>query len=151
MLGIDLGFQGYDEELAGLPGKYAPPGGRLYLALCGGQPAGCVALRPFTPDIRSDVYAGACCEMKRLFVRPVFRGCGVGRALAEAAVAGAGEAGCGCVLLDTLSSLEHSHGLYRRLGFREVDPYYPNPLPGALYFRLDLVPETGTRPGGAPK
>lgn len=141
MLGVDLGFQGYEEELAGLPGKYAPPGGRLYLALCGGRPAGCVALRQFATDIRNDGYAGACCEMKRLFVRPAFRGCGAGWALAETAVAGARDAGYRRILLDTLSVLEQSHGIYRRLGFRETGPYYRNPLPGVLYFRLDLDPE----------
>lgn len=131
MLGVDLAFQNYDDEYAGLPGRYAPPDGRLFLARYDGRPAGCVALRRFDADA---------CEMKRLYVVSECRGLGIGRALVERAIAGALEAGYGSMVLDTLASLENSVAIYRRRGFREIPAYYNNPHPEALYFQLDLLP-----------
>jgi ribosomal protein S18 acetylase RimI-like enzyme len=127
-LGVDLCFQRFEEELAGLPGAYAPPGGRLLLACDGDRVAGCVALRPAT--------GGG--EMKRLYVRPEFRGRGVGRLLAGAVLVEAAAAGYRRVCLDTLPSMGEAIGLYRSLGFAEVEPYYPNPVPGALFLARDL-------------
>ncbi|MGI6005206.1 MAG: GNAT family N-acetyltransferase [Christensenellales bacterium] len=129
MLGVDLAFQNYDEELANLPGEYAPPGGRLYMARCGGQPAGCVALRRFDET---------CCEMKRLFVRPEFRGRKIGEALARQVMADAEKMRYRAMLLDTMASLPHSISLYRKLGFKETAPYRYNPMPDVLFFRLDF-------------
>ncbi|NLI54924.1 MAG: GNAT family N-acetyltransferase [Clostridiales bacterium] len=129
MLGIDLGFQNYDAEFSSLPGDYALPDGRLYLAVCDGQPAGCIALHPFDRER---------CEMKRLFVRPEFRGERVGRALAERAIADAKEMRYQAIVLDTMAFLTNSVALYRKLGFQETLPYRYNPLPDALFLRLDL-------------
>jgi putative acetyltransferase len=131
-LGFSLCFQGFARELAELPGAYAPPGGRLLLARAGdGTDAGCVALRPIAPD-------GG--EMKRLFVRPGFRGLGLGRRLAEAVIGAARDIGYRRVCLDTLPSMGEAIGLYRSLGFRAADPYYANPVEGAMFFELDLGP-----------
>jgi len=127
--GLDLCFQGFSEELAGLPGKYAPPEGRLFLAECDRQPAGCVALRKFDQGI---------CEMKRLYVRPPFRGRGIGRALAAAVIEAAREIGYQSMRLDTLAAMRSAVVLYRSMGFRETTPYYDNPLPDVLYFNLEL-------------
>ena len=132
MLGVDLSFQNYDEELAGLPGKYAPPDGRLFIARYEGRVAGCVALRR---------YDAGTCEMKRLFVRPEFRNKKIGLALIERVVAAAREAGYEAMVLDTLSTLENSVALYRRYGFQSTPPYYHNPHPDAVYFRLPLGSE----------
>jgi putative acetyltransferase len=132
-LGVDLGFQGFDEELADLPGVYAPPQGALLLAFVDGAPAGCGALRSL-PDVD---YPNAC-EMKRLYVPPVFRRFGIGRLLAQALIDRATEAGYSSVLLDTLDEMEAARGLYESPGFVEVPPYYFNPLPGAHYLRCDL-------------
>lgn len=129
MLGIDLGFQNYEEELKRLPGKYAPPGGRLYIARCGGMPAGCIALRPIDPER---------CEMKRLYVRPAFRKMGLGRTLAQKVIADARDIKYRHMLLDTLTTLADAVRLYRSLGFYETEPYYNNPFPETVYFRLDL-------------
>jgi putative acetyltransferase len=152
-LKIDLRFQNFDEELASLPGDYAEPRGALLLALVdikdapamadvpliqraqGGlaHVAGCCALRPLdTTD-----YPNAA-EMKRLYVRPAFRGLGLGRQLAEAMLDAARGAGYGCVLLDTLDDMESARALYEELGFEEVPPYYHNPIAGAHYLKADL-------------
>jgi ribosomal protein S18 acetylase RimI-like enzyme len=132
-LGIDLCFQDFAQELATLPGAYSPPGGRLLLARWGREPAGCVAFRPLQLDI---------CEMKRLYVRPAYRGCGVGRALAERIIGEAGAAGYTSMRLDSLSSMEPALQLYRRIGFRDVPPYRQNPVPGAVFMELPLARQT---------
>ncbi|HUD31455.1 MAG TPA: GNAT family N-acetyltransferase [Variovorax sp.] len=161
-LGIDLGFQDFERELALLPGDYAEPRGQLLLALVapdvgddaaadvpraetandrgllrlGGRSvriAGCCALRPLdTVD-----YPNAA-EMKRLYVRPAFRGLGVGRQLAEAILDAARHAGYACVLLDTLDDMESARALYEDLGFEAVPPYYHNPIAGSHYLKVDL-------------
>ena len=132
-LGVDLCFQGFEEELADLPGDYAPPRGALLLARVDGAIAGCCALRPLdTSD-----YAGAA-EMKRLYVRKAFRGFGLGRQLAEAVLDAARGAGYSCVLLDTLDDMEAARALYEDIGFQPIDPYYHNPIPGAHYLKVDL-------------
>ena len=132
-LGVDLCFQGFDEELADLPGDYSAPRGALLLARVDGAIAGCCALRPLdTSD-----YPGAA-EMKRLYVRKAFRGFGLGRQLAEAVLDSARQAGYDCVLLDTLDDMEAARALYEDLGFEEVPPYYHNPIAGAHYLKADL-------------
>jgi len=129
-LGFSLCFQGFDEELRALPGIYAPPRGRLLLATEDGSPAGCVGLHEWD---------GPAAEMKRLYVRPAFRGHGLGRTLTEAALSEARALGYRSVRLDTIPSLMQSAiALYRELGFREIPPYRENPIPGALYFELHL-------------
>jgi ribosomal protein S18 acetylase RimI-like enzyme len=132
-LGVDLCFQNFEEELATLPGDYAPPNGALLLASVEGEWAGCCALRP----LETAEYTNAA-EMKRLYVRGKFRGLGVGRHLAESVLDLAREAGYSCVLLDTLDDMEAARGLYEELGFREIPPYYHNPIPGAHYLKVDL-------------
>lgn len=133
-LGVDLCFQQFDEELAGLPGEYAAPRGALLLAHVDGALAGCCALRPMdTTD-----YPNAA-EMKRLYVRKAFRGFGLGRRLAEAVLDTARQAGYACVLLDTLDDMEAARALYEDLGFAEIPPYYHNPIAGAHYLKVDLA------------
>lgn len=132
-IGVDLCFQQFDRELASLPGEYGAPRGALLLARVDGQVAGCCALRPLD---RVD-YPNAA-EMKRLYVRPGFRGTGLGRRLAEAALDAARQRGYACVLLDTLSDMEAARALYEDLGFEEIPPYYHNPIPGAHYLKADL-------------
>jgi len=132
-LGVDLCFQGFEEELATLPGDYAPPRGALLLATVDGAIAGCVALRP----LDSSDYPNAA-EMKRLYVRKAFRGFGLGRQLAEAALDAARQAGYACVLLDTLDDMESARALYEDLGFAPIEPYYHNPIPGAHYLKAEL-------------
>ena len=129
-LGFSLCFQGFDRELAGLPGDYAPPAGRLLLARTAGQLAGCVALHPL---------GGGLCEMKRLYLRPAFRGQGLGRQLAERVIADARGIGYTHMRLDTVApTMADAVGLYRRLGFTEIAPYRENPIGGALYMELTL-------------
>ncbi len=132
-LGIDLGFQDFERELRELPGEYAPPRGTLLLATLDGVVAGCCALRP----LDAADYPNAA-EMKRLYVRKAFRGFGLGRQLAEAALDAARAAGYACVLLDTLSDMEAARALYDELGFEEIPPYYHNPVAGAHYLKADL-------------
>jgi len=127
-LGIDLGFQHFEEELSALPGEYAPPTGALLLAE-DGAPAGCVALRRF--DDRS-------CEMKRLYVRPGSRHLGAGKALVDEIIAVAREASYERMRLDTLPSMDRALRLYRSLGFREIPPYRFNPVDGAVFLELEL-------------
>jgi ribosomal protein S18 acetylase RimI-like enzyme len=128
-LGFDLCFQGFDSELAGLPGAYAPPRGRLLLASQGKEIAGCVALRPLGPGIS---------EMKRLYVRPAYRGSGVGRLLAERIIHEARVEGYQRMRLDSLPTMAAALQLYRRLGFREIAPYTTNPVIGAVFLELQL-------------
>jgi ribosomal protein S18 acetylase RimI-like enzyme len=119
----------FDRELAGLPGSYAPPGGGLWLARVDAEPAGCVALRPLGDG------AG---ELKRLYLRPRCRGRRLGRALAEAAIGRARDAGHRCVRLDTFPGMAEAVALYRALGFREIAPYHPNSFPGVMFMELAL-------------
>jgi GNAT superfamily N-acetyltransferase len=133
-LDVDLCFQDFEAELAGLPGEYAPPGGQLLLAYVDGQLAGCGAMRP----LADADYANAC-EMKRVFVRPAFRGCGLGRALAQRLLDEGRRAGYSAMLLDTLDDMEAARELYSTLGFEEIPPYYYNPIPGAHYLKADLT------------
>ncbi len=132
-LGVDLCFQQFDRELAELPGDYAAPRGALLIATVDGELAGCCALRA----LDSADYPNAS-EMKRLYVRKPFRGFGLGRQLAEAALDAARQAGYACVLLDTLDEMEAARELYADLGFEEIPPYYHNPIPGAHYLKADL-------------
>jgi ribosomal protein S18 acetylase RimI-like enzyme len=127
-LGVDLSFQDFERELAELPGEYVPPAGRLLLAL-DAEPAGCVALRPFEPGV---------CEMKRLYVRPAHRGSGLGRLLAQAIVEAGRDAGYERMRLDTLPSMAAARGLYRSLGFVEIEAYRHNPIHGTTYFERAL-------------
>lgn len=132
-LHVDLCFQDLDAELASLPGQYAEPRGALRVAFCDGELAGCCGLRP----LDNVDYANAC-EMKRLFVRPQFRGMGIGRRLAETILDAARQAGYACVLLDTLSDMETARAMYQELGFAEIPPYYFNPIAGSHYLKVDL-------------
>lgn len=132
-LAVDLCFQGFDEELATLPGDYAAPHGMLLLALVDGEVAGCGGFRRLI-----DADDPNACEMKRLYVRPAFRRFGLGRLLAEALLDGARQAGYSSMFLDTLDDMEAARELYASLGFVEVPPYYFNPVPGAHYLRADL-------------
>jgi len=132
-LNIDLCFQNFDAELAGLPGAYAPPGGALLLALVDGAPAGCVAMRPLPESDHVNA-----CEMKRLFVRRAFRRFGLGRLLTQQLMDLATQAGHSCMLLDTLDDMEVARGLYTSLGFEEIPPYYYNPIAGAHYLKVEL-------------
>ncbi|KAF0227321.1 MAG: hypothetical protein FD133_1293 [Erysipelotrichaceae bacterium] len=129
MLGVDLCFQDFEEELLTLPGKYATPDGRLYVITLEGKLAGCIGLRR---------YDETRCEMKRLFVRPQFRGLRLGQILAEKIIQDARDIGYEEMVLDTLSSLESAVFMYRKMGFEEVEPYYDNPLKDVLYFKLKL-------------
>lgn len=128
-LGVDLGFQGFADELETLPGEYASPRGRLLLARDHDAVAGCVAMRPLTSEI---------CEMKRLYVRPRFRAGGVGRQLAECVIAEARSAGYRRMYLDTLPTMEGAQRMYERLGFKDIPAYRHNPVAGTRFLGLDL-------------
>ncbi len=128
-LQVDLCFQQFEAELAGLPGKYASPTGALMLAIQESEAVGCVAMRPLADRI---------CEMKRLYVRPAYLGRGIGRQLALTVIERAREAGYTQMRLDTLEKLKPALGLYHSLGFRKCPAYYANPLPGVVYLELDL-------------
>lgn len=125
----DLCFQKFEEELASLPEKYAPPNGRLYLAFVGEKLVGCVALRPINNTE---------CEMKRLYIKPEFRGQGFGRVLAEKIISDAKEIGYKQMFLDTLDTMTSALGLYKSLGFKDAPAYCFNPINGAIYMFLDL-------------
>ena len=129
-LGIDLCFQGFEEELAGLPGRYAEPGGCVLLAWDGGQVVGCGAVRPSEPGMA---------EMKRLYVRPAGRRLGMGRRLADQLCGYAREAGYRSIRLDTLATMTEAIRLYESMGFREIAPYIFNPSPDERYMGLNLV------------
>jgi len=132
-LGVDLCFQNFEAELATLPGEYGAPRGALLLATVDGELAGCGACRAL-----GDVDYANACEMKRLFVRPGFRGLGLGRMLAQALMDHALSAGYSVMLLDTLDDMEAARGLYGALGFEEIPPYYFNPIAGAHYLKAQL-------------
>lgn len=129
-LGFSLCFQDFDQELAGLPGEYAPPDGCLLLAEYGGQLAGCIAMHKLEPGV---------CEMKRLYVRPEFRGKGLGRVLAERIIAEARQIGYGSMRLDSVEPvMQTAVVMYRKLGFTEIAQYRANPIAGALYMEFKL-------------
>ncbi|NIO03850.1 MAG: GNAT family N-acetyltransferase [Proteobacteria bacterium] len=128
-LGVDLCFQGFEEELAGLPGKYAPPDGAILIATDGHEVAGCVALRKLEAKV---------CEMKRLFVRSQYKGQGLGRILAERIIDEASQLGYSFMWLDTFARLKEAMRLYESLGFKRRKAYYQNPLPGVVYLELEL-------------
>ena len=129
-LDLSLCFQNFDKEIAALPGDYAPPDGRLLLAQCDGQLAGCVALRKLEPGI---------CEMKRLYLRPQFRGKGLGRILAQRIIAEARQIGYTRMRLDTIEPvMKDAVAMYHKLGFKIIAPYRANPTPGTIYMELKL-------------
>jgi ribosomal protein S18 acetylase RimI-like enzyme len=137
-LGIDLSFQGFEAELASLPGKYAPPTGELLLACSpAGDALGCVAVRPLDGD--------TVCEMKRLYVRPAARGLRIGAALVAAIIRSAEELGYAKMMLDTLPSMPEALALYKRCGFSEIPAYYHNPVPGTVYLGKRLSPAATAR------
>lgn len=130
-LAVDLNYQDFSSELSSLPGKYAKPDGRLYLVLVDGSPAGCVAMR------RLD---GSRAEMKRLFIRPDYRGLHLGRMLVEQIIQDAVSIGYHSLVLDTLSTMDHAKSLYYALGFVEIAPYYNSPILETTFLSLSLEP-----------
>jgi putative acetyltransferase len=135
-LGTHVCFQTFDRELAELPGAYAEPGGRLLVARTGDQLAGCIALRPLP---------GGAGELKRLYVRPDFRGHGLGKKLALRLIREAAVIGYSQLYLDTLPTMTEAAALYRSLGFQPVEPYSPDPVAGAIFLGLPLDVTTGPR------
>jgi ribosomal protein S18 acetylase RimI-like enzyme len=134
-LGFSLCFQNFDQEVAELPGKYAPPNGRLFLAREEEGVAGCVALRRIADDKSGD----SVCEMKRLYVRPGFRGRGLGRTLTEAVIAAARDIGYERMRLDTLPGrMDSAIAIYRAVGFKDIEPYYDNPFTDVAFMELEL-------------
>jgi len=131
-LDVDLCFQSFEEELAGLPGKYSRPSGDLLIGLDGDRAVGCVGVRKLDDDV---------CEMKRLFVRTEARGTGLGKKLAHEIIVVAQKIGYSLMRLDTLDRLTEAMHLYELLGFRRTEPYYQNPLPGVVYWELELKGE----------
>ncbi|MGC1548035.1 MAG: GNAT family N-acetyltransferase [Rhodanobacter sp.] len=129
-IGTDLEYQGFTAELAALPSPYVPPMGALLIAQAGTNVAGCVALRPL------NTHTG---EMKRLYVRPAYRGSGLGRRLVEAVIQAARQAGYRELRLDTLPSMASAQALYRELGFVEIPPYNDKHLPGTRFYALQLI------------
>lgn len=129
IINVDLCFQGFDEELATLPGRYARPLGRLFLAMDGDEAVGVTGLRPMGDGVA---------EMKRLYLRSPWRGSGLGRRLAEAVVDAARHAGHKKICLDTLDFMDEARNMYRSMGFVEIPAYYDNPLDGVLYLECDL-------------
>ncbi len=143
-LGFKLCFQGFDQELANLPGAYAAPRGTLLLALDGEEAVGCVAVRPLA-DSTAPAQALPCAvapiaELKRLYVQPRARGTGLGARLTDQALAFARDAGYAAIRLDTLPAMQAAIGMYEALGFRDIAPYYDNPIPGARYLELRWAP-----------
>ncbi len=136
---VDLCFQNFNQELNELPGRYAPPNGRIFLAKIGDALTGCVALRPITEPEGDRKTQNRTCEMKRLYVRPAFRGHGTGRALAQAVIGAAREVGYDRMRLDTLATMKVAIALYESLGFRRTAPYYHNPSPCAVFMELELA------------
>jgi putative acetyltransferase len=134
-LNVDLCFQGFPQELASLPGAYAPPRGMLLLAGPPGAAVGCIALRPL---VATGANAGATAEVKRLYVRPEARGTGLGMRLVQAVIGGAREIGYSELKLDTLEHMAEARALYAKLGFSECAPYYHNPIEGAVYMARPL-------------
>ena len=128
-LGFELDFQDYENEFAELPGEYAPPDGRLILAIVDGDAVGCIGLRKIDDTI---------CEMKRMYVRPDFRGKGIGRSLAEIVIEEARKIGYKAMRLDTIDTMNEATFLYRSLGFKEIAPYRHNPMDGAMFMELNL-------------
>lgn len=137
-LQVDLCFQDFDQEIASLPGKYAPPRGGLWFAEVEGETAGIVGLRPLDEP--------GLCELKRLWIRESYRGLGLGRRLTETALAAAESAGYARICLDTLPMMGEAQALYRSLGFEEIAPYYHNPVEGVLYLERQLS-AAGARSG----
>ena len=129
-INVDLCFQGFEDEVQNLPGAYAPPAGGLFLVENDGEFAAVVGVRPIEEGKA---------EMKRLYVRPGWRGRGLGRRLAETAIKAAAEAGYRTICLDTLDFMDEARALYRSMGFREIPAYYENPLDGVVYMELTLV------------
>ena len=140
-LGVDLCFQGFEAELAALPGNYAPPAGALLLVHVDDCLAACCAMRPL-PKVAPE----PACEMKRLYVRPAYRGLGLGRQLAQRIVEEAKARGYASMFLDTLETMHAARATYRAMGFITTAPYYRNPLPGVCYLRCDLRAESMAAP-----
>ncbi len=129
LIGVDLCFQGFEEELAGLPGKYAPPAGAIFIAVDNGELIGCVAMRPIDQQQA---------ELKRLYVKSDRHGQGIGKQLFECAMSRAQSIGYGSIVLDTLESMRSARGLYQAYGFREIEGYYHNPDSTAKFYRYDF-------------